>query len=190
MQNLVWDNDVAIGGSYINSYDIHALDAAIWVLGQCPVAAMGDSRICRADPHGDSHDVCSVIYQYADGLLHEHSGQALPNGASREISCKLFGQTGNAVLDYYDQAHFHRRGEKPLTIDLTKINTNTAGVTLNIASFYQDVVAGRCENATVQRAVDGCLTCILGARRVSGTAALRWKTFLRRTGGSRSTCAA
>ena len=81
LQGLVWDNDVAIGGSYIVSYDIHALDAAIWVLGQRPVAAMGDSRICRANPHGDSHDVSSVIYEYADGLLHEHSGQALPNGA-------------------------------------------------------------------------------------------------------------
>ena len=57
MQGLVWDNDVAIGGSYIVSYDIHALDAAIWILGQRPVAAMGDSRICRANPHGDSHDV-------------------------------------------------------------------------------------------------------------------------------------
>ena len=132
IQGLVWDNDVAIGGSFINSYDIHALDAAIWILGQRPVAAMGDSRICRANPHGDSHDVSSVIYEYAGGLLHEHSGQALPNGADRQISCKLFGQTWNAVLDYYDQAHFHRRGQKPLTIDLTKINTNTAGVTLKL----------------------------------------------------------
>lgn len=162
IQGLVWDNDVAIGGGYIVSYDIHAIDAAVWILGQRPIAAMGDFRVCRADPHGDSHDVYTVIYEYADGLLHEHSGQALPNGADRQISCKLFGQSGHAVLDYYDQAHFHRRGEKPMTVDLTTGNTNTAGVIQNIASFYQDVIAGRCENPTVQRAVDGCLTSILG----------------------------
>jgi myo-inositol 2-dehydrogenase / D-chiro-inositol 1-dehydrogenase len=162
LQGLVWDNDVAIGGSYIVSYDIHALDAAVWILGQRPVAAMGDSRICRANPHGDSHDVYSIIYEYADGLMHEHSGQALPNGAAADITCKLFGQNWNAVLDYYHQTHFHRRGQQPLNFDLTTVNTNTAGATRNIASFYQEVTTGQFENATVQRAVDGCLTCILG----------------------------
>jgi myo-inositol 2-dehydrogenase / D-chiro-inositol 1-dehydrogenase len=162
LRNLVWDNDTDIGGSYIVSYDIHALDAAVWILGRRPVAAMGDSRICRADPHGDAHDVYTIIYEYADGLLHEHSGQALPNGADREISCTLFGQTGHARLDYYDRAHFHRRGEKPLTVDLTIGNMNTMGVIHNIAAFYEDVIAGRFENPSVQRAVDGCLTCILG----------------------------
>ena len=32
----------------------------------------------------------------------------------------------------------------------------------NIASFYQAVTGGQFENPTVERAVDGCLTCILG----------------------------
>ena len=37
-----------------------------------------------------------------------------------------------------------------------------AGAKRNIATFYENVTAGRFENPTVRRAVDGCLTCILG----------------------------
>ncbi len=74
LQNLIWDNDMEIGGSFIVSYDIHAIDAAVWLVGRRPVAASGSSRICRLDPHGTSHDSISVVYEYDDGLIHEHSG--------------------------------------------------------------------------------------------------------------------
>ena len=49
LQNLIWDNDIAIGGGLIVSYDIHAIDAAVWMIGQRPIAAMGCSRICPAE---------------------------------------------------------------------------------------------------------------------------------------------
>jgi predicted dehydrogenase len=160
LQGLVWDNDLAIGGSFIVSFDIHPIDAAIWVLGQRPVAAMGASRICRVNPHGDSHDACSVVYEYANGLIHEHSGQALPNGADGELSCRLFGQRGHAVVDYTRKARFHIRGQKEMTAEV--VDLYAAGAKRNIASFYSDVTAGRLENPTVRRAMDGCLTCILG----------------------------
>jgi predicted dehydrogenase len=156
----VWDNDVAIGGGYIAVFDIHALDAAIWLLGRRPVAAVGSSRICRNDPHGDSHDVSSILYEYADGLIHEHSGQAMPNGVDGELSCKVSGQTGHAVLAYWRKAHFHRRGEEALTAEV--VDLYPTGAKRNIAAFYQDVTGERFENPTVSRAVDGCLTCILG----------------------------
>ncbi len=78
----VWDNDIALGGSIIAYFDIHMIDAAIWVLGQHPVAAMGESRIRRPDPHGDDFDVYSVIFDYADGPLHAHNGQCLATGAA------------------------------------------------------------------------------------------------------------
>ena len=48
LQDLIWDNDIALGGGFSVSYDIHAIDAAIWLIGQRPVAAMGCSRICPA----------------------------------------------------------------------------------------------------------------------------------------------
>ncbi len=155
-----WENDNELSGGWITIFDIHAIDAALWVLGQRPVAATGLSRICRADPHGDSHDVCDVIYEYADGLVHNHSGQALPNGADGELSCKLYSPTAHAFITYWHKAHFHRRGEKEYTGQV--VDLYTAGAVRNIASFYQSVTDRHFENPTVERAVDGCLTCLLG----------------------------
>lgn len=36
------------------------------------------------------------------------------------------------------------------------------GARRNIATFYESICAGKFDNPTVRRAVDGCLTCILG----------------------------
>jgi myo-inositol 2-dehydrogenase / D-chiro-inositol 1-dehydrogenase len=160
LQDNVWDNDIAICGGYICAFDIHAIDAALWIVGQRPVAAMGASRTCRTDPHGDTADVTTVVFEYADGLVHEHSGVGLPNGSEGEISCTLDGQVGHATVNYWHNAHFHRRGAKPFTAEV--VDLYAAGAKRNIATFYETVIAGRFENPTVRRAVDGCLTCILG----------------------------
>ena len=48
LRGLIWVNDVAIGGDYVVNYDIHAVDAALWVIGKRPIAAAGGSRICRS----------------------------------------------------------------------------------------------------------------------------------------------
>jgi len=63
LQKLIWVNDIALGGDYIGNYDIHAIDGALWVLGERPVAATGFARVGRTDPHGDSHDTCLVTYE-------------------------------------------------------------------------------------------------------------------------------
>lgn len=160
LQNLVWVNDVALGCDYIGNYDIHAIDAALWVLGKRPVAAMGASRICRADPHGDGRDVCSVVYDYADGLVHNHFGQALKNNTDGELSCRVFGQSANALVNYWGKAYV-RGGAKHYPGGPVE-NLYEAGAVRNIAAFHQNVCEGRFENETARRAVDGVLTCILG----------------------------
>jgi len=162
MQQLIWDNDLALSGGYINAFDIHALDAAIWVLGRRPVAASGASRVCRLDAHGDSPDVCSVIYEYADGLVHNHYGQALSNNSSSEgggLQCHIAGRTANALLAYAGKVSV-RGGPRHYvgTVD----NLYRSGVERNIAEFYGNIVGGRFENTTAQRAVDGVLTVALG----------------------------
>lgn len=84
LRGLVWDNDIPLGGGFIVSFDIHAIDTAVWVLGRTPQAAVGYSRIARPEPRGgDSPDVFSVIFEYQDGLLHDHWSQHLPNRYSR-----------------------------------------------------------------------------------------------------------
>jgi predicted dehydrogenase len=159
LRNLIWVNDVALGADNIGNFDIHAIDAACWVLGRRPVAATGSSRICRPNPHGDARDVCSVVFEYADGLVHNHFGQALANFTPSELSCRLFSDQGNAMVNYWGKAHL-RAGEEAWSGSVD--NLYEAGAVRNIATFYDHVIAGHTENATVGRAVDGILTCILG----------------------------
>ena len=160
LQHLVWVSDVALGCDYIGNFDIHAIDAAVWVIGQRPVAAMGASRICRANPNGDGRDVCSVVYDYADGLVHNHFGQALRNNTDDELGVRLYGQSANALLNYWGKA-FVRGGPKHYPGGPVE-NLYEAGAVRNIAAFHQNITQGRFENETVRRAVDGVLTCILG----------------------------
>ena len=160
LQNNIWDNDIALSGDYISVFDIHAIDAAIWLLGRRPVAAMGGSRICRPDPHGDSRDVLSVVFEYGDGLVHEHFGQALPNRTKGELSCKAYSVGAHAYINYWGESSYEKRGKPAVTRPVEDLYK--AGANRNIAAFYQAVTTGQYENATVARAVDGSLTAILG----------------------------
>jgi predicted dehydrogenase len=159
LRNLVWVNDIAMSCDYIGNYDIHAIDAALWVLGERPVAASGTSRIARPNPHGDSHDVCTVLYEYKSGIVHDHIGQALKNFSGDDLSCRIYGQTGNAYLTYWGKAQF-RSYDDVFNGEVT--NLYEAGVMRNIAGFYRDITGERFTNDTVSRAVDGALACVLG----------------------------
>jgi len=160
LRELIWVNDVAMGCDYLGNFDIHAIDAALWVLGRRPVAATGASGIRRPDPHGDARDVCALIYDYADGLIHQHAGQALKNNNSGELSAAIHGTEANAFLTYWGKA-FLRGGSSHYGGGAVE-NLYAAGAERNIARFYDEVTSGRFENDTCQRAVDGVLTCVLG----------------------------
>lgn len=170
LQHTIWINDIALGGDNIGNFDIHAIDGAIWVLGQRPIAAMGASRICRPDAHGDSRDVCPVVFEYADGLVHNHFGQALRNNSTGELSITIYGQTANAMVNYWGKAYV-RGGDKHFSGGQVE-NLYQAGAERNIATFYQSVVNGSFENSTVRRSVDGALTTILGREAASRHARL------------------
>ena len=159
LQHLIWVNDIAMGCDYLGNYDIHGIDAALWVVGQRPVAAAGNSRICRSDPHGDSHDVCSVVFEYADGLVHNHFGNAVRSQLNGELSCRVCSTSGNALINYWGKSQFHSADD---AFGGTVENLYEAGAVRNIATFYKNVTEGHFENGTVQRSVDGALACILG----------------------------
>jgi predicted dehydrogenase len=159
LRGLVWVNDVALGGDNIGNFDIHALDAALWVLGRKPAAASGLSRICRPAPHGDARDVCQVVYEYADGLTHMHLGQALPNMLDDALTVRLVGEKVYADVVYWGRSML-RGGAKSRAGDVE--NLYDEGAKRNIAAFHDCVTKERFENETVQRAVDGCLIAILG----------------------------
>ena len=158
LRGLVWVNDVAIGGDYVVNYDIHAVDAALWVIGKRPVAAAGGSRICRRNPHGDGRDVCSVVFEYEGGLVHNHFGQALANQVPGELSCRIHGLTGNVTINYWGQARVTGPGVKKAG---EVVNLYEAGAVRNIATFHRNIVEERYGNETVPRSVDGALATIL-----------------------------
>jgi predicted dehydrogenase len=158
MQGLMWVNDVALGCDYVGNYDIHAVDTAVWVIGQRPVTAMGASRVCRADPHGDARDVCSVVFEYADGLVHNHIGQALGNNNDGILDCRVHGTKANASLSYWGKAYI-RGGDKHYVGKVE--NLYEAGAVRNIEAFHRNVTEGRFENETALRSVDCTLAVIL-----------------------------
>jgi myo-inositol 2-dehydrogenase / D-chiro-inositol 1-dehydrogenase len=177
LRHLTWVNDVAIGCDYIGNFDIHAIDAAIWVAGQRPIAAAGSSQVRRADPHGDARDVCSVVYDFADGLVMNHAGQGLKNNSDGALICQIYGDTANAQVNYWGKA-FVRGGPKHFGGGQVE-NLYEAGAKRNIATFYDCVTQGKFDNPTVRRAVDGCLTCILGREAAARHARLTMEEVLK-----------
>jgi myo-inositol 2-dehydrogenase/D-chiro-inositol 1-dehydrogenase len=160
LQNLIWCNDINMGCDYIGNFDIHAIDAAMWVIGERPVAASGSSRIARPDPHGDSRDICSVIYRYANSVIHNHFGQALANQSTGAIKIIAHSAKAHGQIDYYKEAFVLGGGE--LRFKGAVENLYAQGAVRNIATFHQNVITGVFTNDTVRRSVDGCLACILG----------------------------
>lgn len=176
LTKLIWVNDIALGCDYLGNYDIHAIDAALWLVGERPVVASGFSRVARPNPHGDGHDVCAVLYEYASGLVHDHFGQGLRNQNTNDLSCRIYGQTGHARVTYHGKAQF-RSHEDGYNADVGNIYDD--GVVRNIARFYQHVIEERVVNETVRRAVDGALTCILGREAAERGARLTMEQVLK-----------
>src|SRR5690606_34294165 len=101
------------------------------------VSATGVSRIVRPAPHGDSRDVCSVVYDYADGTVHNHFGQALNNVSDGELSTVFHGTTAHAQLNYWGRA-FVRGGDQHFAGGTVQ-NLYEAGAVRNIARFHAEI---------------------------------------------------
>lgn len=162
LRSLVWVNDVAIGGSYHVNACIHPIQAMMWVLGQTPMAAVGISRTARAEPHGDSHDMYGITYEFADGLIWTHTGRHASGLTGPEDPLATCEFLGDAYMKIgYGGRAFIRGGPKHYaggTID----NLYQAGAERNIASFHQQITEGLFANETVPMAIDSCLATILG----------------------------
>ena len=160
LRGNVWLSDIALGGDNIVSYDIHIIDGVQWVVGVRPVAACGRSRTFRPDPHGDRVDCGSATFEYEDGIIWTHLVQALNNNSDDgSLIATFYGLRATARIAYWARVYV-RGGERHYVGNPGSVYDQ--GATINIATFYQNVVEGHFENATVQRAVDGTLTAILG----------------------------
>ena len=121
---------------------------------------MGVSGIRRANPHGDSHDVFELLFEYENGILHSHRGKHLDDFLGFDVVCQIIGATGHAQIGYNGGAMV-RGGEEGFK---GQVNANLyeAGAVSNIAKFHRCVTGGDFSNDTVPRAIDGALATILG----------------------------
>jgi hypothetical protein len=101
-----------------------------------------------------------VVYEYEDGVLWTHATQSLANNAdTADLSASFFGLSAMGHIQYGGNAYV-RGGPKHYVGTIGSIYDQ--GAMRNIAEFYRSITEGRFENPTVQRAVDGTLTAILG----------------------------
>jgi predicted dehydrogenase len=158
-QKLQWLGQNALGCGQIGNFDIHAIDAAIWVMGRRPVAVSGQGAIRRKNPHGDARDVFALVFTFDDGTTWIHRGTHLPNSQDGALRCTVFGRDAHAVINYWGRS-FIRGGPGHMAKEVVSLYDQ--GAIRNIAAFHQAVCDGVCGNETVQRSVDCTLTCILG----------------------------
>lgn len=178
LQHLIWVNDVAIGGGHHVNACIHAVDAALWVAGSSPVAAVGASRIGRPNPHGDSHDIFSITYEFPNGLILSHRAKHLNNAypSGDFCGCWIHGQSGCGWISYSAKAQLVNARDA-FSADVADLYG--AGARRNIAAFHEAITKGDSSNPTVRRAVESALTTILGReaarrrRRVTMEALIR-----------------
>lgn len=176
LQNLIWINDVNLGGSCIVNAGIHAVDVALWIAQAQPISAVGTSRIARAAPNGDSEDIYSLTYEFEGGLTLNHWGEHLKNKHGFRSDCLAQGQDGYLETAYAGKVRMdglraqYAGGD---VIDLYKL-----GAIRNIDTFYKSIVDGLYENPTVEPAVNATLATILGREAARRHTTLAWSDLL------------
>jgi predicted dehydrogenase len=160
LQQLIWVNDDALGGSYLVNAGIHAIDVALWIAGQMPTSATGASRIVRANPHGDSHDVFSLTYEFPNGMILNHRGEHLKNRSAFRSDCLAQGRDGYLETGYTSRVRIlgNRTGYRGGDV----VDLYPRGAERNIATFHKCVTTDQYDNPTIEPSINATLTTILG----------------------------
>lgn len=177
LQELIWVNDEALGGSYLVNAGIHAVDVGLWIAGQRPVAAMGRSRIVRADPNGDSHDVYSITYEFPDGLILNHRGEHLKNRS--EFRCECFAQGRDGFFEGGYTSHVRILGNRTGYRGGDVENLYPRGAERNIDTFHRCIRQGICDNPTIEPSINATLATILGREAARRGDKMTWDEMIR-----------
>ena len=159
LQHLIWVNDDILGGGYHVNACIHGIEAGLELVdAELPVSAQGSSLCCRPDPHGDSHNMYALTFDFADGRIWSHQG--IHHLSPFVVRAVGYGAKGIAEIGYVGNAaiRFTDRYE-----DFGEINDlYAAGVISNIAKFAKVVRAGDTTNDTVKIGINANFATILG----------------------------
>jgi len=144
----------------ITENTIHSINAVLWVVGRRPVRAIGRTRVCRPNPRDDYREIYLVTYEFDDGLLWTHRCQSLHNQLEWALNLNAYGDQATALVSYRGKSYL-RGGPKHFGGGNVE-SLYDQGAIRNIATFYQNVIERRCDNASVQQAADDALTAVLG----------------------------
>ena len=176
LQHLIWVNDNAIGGGYLVNAGIHAVDMALWLAQATPVSATGASRIVREEPHGDSHDVYSLTYEFESGLILNHWGEHLRNSFGFHCDCMAQCQFGHLEAPYVGNVSMPaiRGGWGGGAVE----QLYPEGAKRNIAAFRTCVADGDTSNTTLAPSVSATLATLLGREAAARKARVTWAQML------------
>jgi myo-inositol 2-dehydrogenase / D-chiro-inositol 1-dehydrogenase len=179
LRDLIWCNDTDLGGTHLVNASIHAIDGALWMAGdKPPVSAMGISRTCRKDPHGDSPDTNSVTLELADGLILNHNCKHHATSGSDDFcGCVVYGQGAMVEGRYTGKTWLH--GLKTAFRGGETTSLYQDGAVRNIATFHKSIVEGQFDNPTVGPSVNSTLACILARDAAARGTKLTWNEMLR-----------
>jgi myo-inositol 2-dehydrogenase / D-chiro-inositol 1-dehydrogenase len=169
-----WGVDRALSGDVITEQNIHALDVASWMLNAEPLHAYGAGGR-RRDFVGGCWDHFAVVFHYPDDILVSFNSTQAGYGYD-DILCRVFGLKGTVDTHYSGKvtvkaAEAHSDGSSG--------NLYTDGVVANIATFYDSITQGQCENPTVRPSVRSNLLTILGRTAAYKNTVVTWKEMLR-----------
>jgi len=179
LRNLAWVNDTALGGAYIVNCDIHAVDVALWIVGDVPVSAVGYSGRNRLDAQNDSHDSYAVSFQFKDGLVMTNHSEHVQNGTPFRSGCHAFGQKAHLEAHYAGKTFIrgiedgYAGGESP--------NLYPEGMQRNVDTFHKSIVAGKPDNPTLEPSVNATLATLLGREAAPKGRRVTWEELLKDT---------
>jgi len=177
LRDLIWVNDVNLGGGMIVNCDIHAIDVALWIAGIRPISAMGCSRVGKSDAHGDTAYVYSLTYQFESGLIMNHRSEHLRNTKGFSCGCFAYGPEGYFEANYEGKAWVH--GVRKVYRGGEVRNLYGEGIKRNLDKFYNCIVDGIYDNQTVQTSVNSTLTAILGRQAARRNTLVTWDEMIR-----------
>lgn len=155
-----WHGAIALSGDVITELSVHTINAVLWTVGRRPVNAIGRARILRSNPRDDFREIYLATYEFDDGLLWTHRCQSLANELEWQLKLDAYGDKASALVSYRGKSYL--RGGPKHYGGGTVESLYDRGAIRNIATFYENITQGRCENDTARHAADDALTCVLG----------------------------
>lgn len=175
LRDLSWVADDCLGGGHLVNYDIHAVDAGLWIAGARPISAQGASRMVVNNANSDSHHVSSLTFQFENGILMNHISEHFNNVIDGSLDVAVYGEQGYAEIRYWGKAIL-RSNLGAYAGEVTDLYN--AGIQRNIDSFHHCVTAGDVSNPTVQSGVNSNLAAILGREAAKRNSLLTMEQFL------------